>query len=156
MGSMKEPDLDLYGADFYAWTTDQAEKLRRGDLTSLDLANLTEEIESLGRSEKRELQSRLAQLLMHLLKWECQSLIRSRSWKDTIREQRRRLEFLLSDMPSLRPKVGELLPRAYSDARLMAERETGLAISTFPFDCPYSVAEVLDDTWLPPVDERMP
>ena len=156
MGSMKEPTVDLYEADFHAWAVDQAEKLRRGDLRSLDLAHLTEEIESLGRSERRELQSRLAQLLMHLLKWEHQALIRSRSWKDTIREQRRRLDFLLADMPSLRPKVEGALPGAYSDARLMAERETGLPISTFPLDCPYRAAEVLDDTWLPPVDEPPP
>lgn len=153
MGSMKQPALDLYEADFHAWAVDQADKLRRGALIDLDLVNLSEEIESLGRSEKRELQSRLAQLLMHLLKWECQALIRSRSWTDTIREQRRRIDYLLADMPSLRPKVEDILPRAYSDARLMAERETGLPITTFPFDCPYTAAQVLDGEWLPPVDD---
>ncbi len=155
MGAMKEPTVDLYEADFHAWAFDQADKLRRGDVRHLDLVNLVEEIESLGRSEKRELQSRLGQLLMHLLKWEYQGYFRSRSWIDTIREQRRRLELLLDDMPSLQPKVGGVLAKAYSDARLLAERETGLVIKTFPVECPYTVEQVLDGAWLPPIDEPL-
>lgn len=150
MGAMKEPTSGLYEADYHAWTRDQAAKLRRGDFAHLDVNNLIEEIESLGRSEERELESRLAQLLMHLLKWQYQWIMRSHSWSFTIKEQRHRLELLFRRMPSLQPKVGDVVTEAYSDARMMAERETGLGITTFPVDCPYTVEQVLQADWLPP------
>ena len=98
-----------YEEDFYAWTIEQARLLRSGELSSVDVANLAEEIESLGRSDRRAIESRLTVLLMHLLKWRIQSKMRSQSWSGTIREQRQRIEKLLRESPSLRPAIDEVL-----------------------------------------------
>lgn len=136
MGAMKEPAATLYEADYHAWTQEQAARLRQGDFAHLDVANLIEEVESLGRSERRELQSRLAQLLMHLLKWQREPSKRTNSWLRTLQVQRRDIEALLDDMPSLRPKAGDLLSRAYGDALVLLERETGLGIEDMPQACP--------------------
>lgn len=150
MGALKEPTtIGLYETDYYAWTRDQAEKIRRGELARVDVPNLIEELESLGRSEERELESRLEQLLMHLLKWEHQSWKRGAPWTATIREQRRRLARLLKRMPSLRAKVGEFLQDDYELARALAADETGIELATLPVACPYTVEQVLQDDWLP-------
>src|SRR6201987_1073526 len=98
-----------YEEDFYAWTAEQARLLRSGKLTSIDVANIAEEIESLGRSDKRAIESRLTVLLTHLLKWQLQPAMRSSSWTGAIREQRRQIEKLLKESPSLRPFIGEVL-----------------------------------------------
>lgn len=149
MGAMKEPAATLYEADYYAWTQEQAARLRQGDFAHLDVANLIEEIESLGRSEKRELQSRLSQLLMHLLEWQHQPSKRTNSWLRTLRAQRRGVEALLDDMPLLRPKAGEFLSRAYDDALAMFEGETGLGIEDLPQACPYAFEQIMASGWLP-------
>ena len=77
-----------YDDDFFAWTQEQARLLRDGELADIDVENLAEEIESMGRSVRRELRNRLALLIMHLLKWRFQPAFRSRSWSSTIIEQR--------------------------------------------------------------------
>ena len=116
-----------YETDFYAWTIEQARLLRGGDLSVIDAANIAEEIESMGRSDRRELQSRLVVLTMHLLKWRHQPGVRSRSWSATIEEQRLQIENLFAESPSLRPLAGGMLGPAYSIARARAIAETGLA-----------------------------
>jgi adenosyl cobinamide kinase/adenosyl cobinamide phosphate guanylyltransferase len=80
-----------YDADFFAWTQEQAQYLREGAWEKLDCANLSEEIESLGKQQRQELRNCLGVLLGHLLKWEFQSEMRSKSWVATIREQRREI-----------------------------------------------------------------
>lgn len=150
MGAIKEPTASLYEADYHAWTQEQAAKLKRGDFAHIDVPNLIEEIESLGRSEERELASRLAQLLMHLLKWEYQRLRRGKSWTRSIREQRRSVEKLLQRMPSLRPTLDAAIADAYPDALVLFERDTGLNIVPLPEECPYTVEQVLLPDWLPP------
>src|ERR1700726_3737915 len=112
--------------DFYAWTRDQARLLRSGDFAELDIENIAEELESMGRSDKREIESRLTVLLAHLLKWQLQVGLRSRSWSGTIREQRQRIEDLLAESPSLRPLVASIRPGLYARARQRAADETGL------------------------------
>src|SRR5690348_30226 len=102
-----------YDDDFYAWTQDQARLLRSGELSQLDVENLAEELESMGRSDRRELDSRLEVLLVHLLKWQVQTEFRSRSWSGTIREQRSRVEDLLNESPSLRRLVAQVRPALY-------------------------------------------
>ena len=138
-----------YEEDFYAWTVEQARLLRSGELTSIDVANIAEEIESLGRSDKRAIESRLTVLLMHLLKWQIQSKMRSQSWSGTILEQRRRIEKLLRESPSLRASVNEALAEAYSDAREAASNETGLPETNFPIECPFTMEQVLSRSFLP-------
>jgi hypothetical protein len=114
-----------------------------------DLVNIAEEIESMGRSEKRELVSRLVALLLHLAKWRFQPNLRSRSWQSSINEQRIEVSEVLSDNPSLRPTLAEVLAQAWRRARLGVQRETGLAESTFPQDCPWTVEQALDDAFWP-------
>ncbi|MFM5983193.1 MAG: DUF29 domain-containing protein [Sphaerospermopsis kisseleviana] len=113
---------NLYEQDFYLWIETTAQHLRKGDFTEVDLGNLIEEIESMGRSEKRELKSRLIVLLMHLLKWHYQPEKRSASWQSTITEQRICLEELLEDSPSLQPLFTELFADCYNKARLKASQ----------------------------------
>ena len=127
----------LYEQDFYAWANQQAALLRAGRLTDADIANIAEEIESMGRSEKRELVDRLAVLLLHLLKWEFQPGLRGNSWRLTVEEQRYRLERHIADNPSLKATLGAAMLEAYRLALIEAERETGLARRTFPAVCPY-------------------
>ncbi len=139
----------LYEEDFFAWTIEQARLLRAGDLSAVDAANIAEEIESMGRSDRRELQSRLVVLIMHLLKWRFQSSARSRSWSATIEEQRLQIENAFSESPSLQPPAGSMLPQAYAIARERAIAETGLADDMFPATCPFTLDEVLSRSFLP-------
>ena len=138
-----------YDSDFHAWAFEQAELLRAGRLTEADVVNIAEEIESMGRSEKRELVSRLEVLLTHLLKWRYQSGLRGNSWRLTIREQRRKLERHLADNPSLRAGLDTAMADAYGDAILDAQRETGLGDGAFPATCPWSEEQVMRDGFLP-------
>ena len=138
-----------YDRDFYAWTNEQARLLRTGELSAIDAANLAEEIESMGRSDRRELQSRLAVLIMHLLKWRFQPSARSAGWLGTIREQRLQIELILEDSPSLRPVVTPMLLRAYANAKNGAIEQTGLAEGDFPDSCPFAIDEVLSESFLP-------
>ena len=127
------------------------QRLAQGERVNdaLDAANLAEEIESLGRSEKREISSRLRVLLTHMLKWQHQPEARSGSWRGTIREQRYELEAVLEDSPSLRSIVPERIASAYQRALRKAEEETGLPRSAFPAICPYTPEQVLDLDYLP-------
>ncbi len=135
--------MKLYEADFYQWTQETADRLLRRDFTQIDVPALVEEVEDLGKREKSALQSRLAVLIAHLLKWDCQAARRSGSWQATIESQRKRIERLLKQSPSLRPFLGETLDDAYSDAILLAIKDTGLDRKTFPQTCPFSVEEIL-------------
>ena len=139
-----------YERDFYQWTRDQADLLRTGRLNALDVEHLVEELENMGARERRELTNRLKVLIAHLLKWQCQPQLRSRSWDATIQEQRLSLQDLLDDNPSLRPTLEDhQLHRAYRLGRLLAIKETNLEETTFPPECPYSVAQVLDEGYYP-------
>lgn len=141
--------MSLYDQDFFAWTQRQAELLRAGRLDALDLEHIAEEIEGMGRSEKRELISRLAVLLLHLLKWQFQPGLRSVSWRLSVEEQRRKLARLLDDNPSLRALLSQAVEDAYGDALLAAERETGLSRATFPTVCPYPFDEAISSAFWP-------
>ncbi|AIB14006.1 hypothetical protein ABAZ39_18945 (plasmid) [Azospirillum argentinense] len=147
------PDTRLYDSDFFAWTQDQASRLRRlaaeRSNVDLDLENLAEEIESMGRSEQQQLESRLTVLLLHLLKWRFQPGLRGNGWRLTIKEQRNRIERHLRKNPSLKAMLDETIVDAYSDALIGAERETGLPETTFPKDCPWSFDQLMDDGFLP-------
>ena len=139
----------LYERDFYAWANQQAALLRAGDLSAADVENIAEEIESMGRTEKRELVSRLGVLLTHLLKWQFQPMLQGPSWRATIKIQRRDLTRHMADNPSLKAKLGEAIDAAYGDALLLAAAETGLPESTFPTECPWTFAEMMDDAFWP-------
>ena len=136
-----------YDRDFYAWTQEQAHLLRTGQLQLIDIQHLAEEIEDMGRAEKRVLASRLEILLMHLLKWQFQPNKRSRSWQLTIKEQRLRLQKHLKQNPSLKTAIAEVFDDAYQLATISAEEETGL--DGFPEICPYTSEQTLLDGFLP-------
>ncbi len=140
---------NLYDTDIVAWATQQAALLREGAWSALDIANIAEEIESVGRSEKRELASRMSVLIAHLLKWQMQPDHRSRSWLRTLRHQRARLDRLLRSAPSLKPCLddAEWLADAFEEAVALASKETG--IDDFPERFPWSVEQMLDPNFLP-------
>jgi len=143
-------NAELYDQDFYAWTQATAALIRAGKWYDLDREALAEEVESLGKSDWRELASRIAVLLRHLLKWRYQPERhqRGRSWRSTIWEQRSRLRRLLRQSPSLAPLVPQTLAEEYSEARQRASEETGLSLVTFPETCPWTAEQVLDtDFW---------
>lgn len=138
----------LYDQDFYAWANEQAALLRAGKLSEADIENIAEEIESLGKTEKRELVSCLRVLMLHLLKWRFQPGKRTPSWEATIKIQRLDLMEHLKDNPSLRPMIETVLEKAYNGAVLEAVGETNLPESTFPETCPWSFEELMaEDFW---------
>jgi hypothetical protein len=139
----------LYDQDFYAWANEQAALLRAGKLDSADIENIAEEIESMGRSEKRELINRLTVLLLHLLKWRYQPSFRGNSWRLTIKEQRYRLRRHMSDNPSLKSQLDEAMRDAYGLTVIRAERETGFATGTFPEACPFTFDHAMSEDFLP-------
>jgi len=141
--------MSLYDTDFYAWAEQQARLLRAGQLSDADIEHIAEEIDSMGRSEKRELLSRLAVLLMHLLKWKSQPMLRGNSWRATIKVQRREIQRHLADNPSLKAKLPDVLADAYGDATLLAARESGLPESRFPASLPWSFEQIMDGEFWP-------
>ena len=142
-------NMQNYTEDFHAWALQNAQLLREGRLNDIDIDNIAEELEDMGGSKERELESRLGVLLAHLLKWVCQPERRGNSWQATIEEQRRRIERLLRKNPSLKSKLAECFCDAYGDARLIAVRETGFNKNSFPGDCPFTLAQTLDDAYWP-------
>jgi hypothetical protein len=141
-----------YDKDFYGWVQTTLKQLRSRDLTNLDWDNLIEEIESLGKQEKRELVNRLIILLMHLLKWEYQPEKRSKSWFATLKIQRIEIARHIKNNPSLKPYIDDAIVNAYEIAILEAVKETGLSAKTFPSSCPYSWAEITNEYFFPGSD----
>jgi len=145
---MNTPSAPLYEADFYAWIQQQANTLKAKDFASLDLDNLIDEIESMGRSEKRALENRLEALLIHLLQWKYQLDFRGVSGQASIKEKRSRIADHLNESPSLKNHLPEAYDQAYDYAVLGAVRETNMDESTFPTQCPWTFDQAMDaDFW---------
>lgn len=138
-----------YDDDFALWSAEQAARLRAGKFDRLDLGNVAEEIESLGRSDKTEIQSRLTVILTDLLKWELQPGARSPSWASSIITNRDKIALLIEDSPSLRSYPPQVFERAYRNAPRLAETETELPMIAFPRTCPYDVDDVLNQDFWP-------
>ncbi len=148
MGTKAALRAATYDGDFNEWTQTQARALRSRRAAELDWENLAEEIESLGRSDQREVKSRVTTLLVHLLKWQYQSEKRSDSWADTIARERLELPFIFEQSPSLVAFAEAAFAKAYRLARSEAARQTRLPIRHFPLDPPFSMDDVLDpDFW---------
>lgn len=147
----------LYEQDFFAWSEEQGRLLKARNVAALDWDNLAEEIETLGRSERSEIRSRLVIVLLHLLKWEFQPAKRKAGWAASLLEARTRLVQALDESPSLRSYPETVLDKEYRIARLKAAAETRLPAEAFPLLCPYSVSEILDDSFLPgPLTDNAP
>ena len=142
-----------YDRDFYAWIQTQVQALRERRFDALDLENLAEEVEDVGKSLQRELRNRIEVILVHLLKWQYQPSRRSNSWRGTLIEQRHQIDLLLQQNPSLRREVAAAAAKAYVYACKKAHQEmTGgakQAEMTFPSQCPWPPEQVLDDDFLP-------
>ena len=136
----------LYDQDTAAWAAANADLLRQRRFGELDVPHLIEELEDMGKSERRALESHLSVLLMHLLKWEHQPSMRSNSWKLSIENARQSIEDSIEDSPSLKPKLEDdvFIARAYTKARRTAAIETGLALVNFPEQCPFSKQQLFE------------
>lgn len=141
----RHKDATSYDSDFFKWTQIQAGFLKTGQFTKLDLENLREEIESLGRSDKRSLRSHTIILLIHKLKQKFQpeGQGNSFSWTSSISNAALEIKLVLEDSPSLRNELVKMYSKAYQDARQQAAIETKLDINTFPEKCPWAIQEVL-------------
>jgi len=138
----------LYDHDFYAWANEQAALLREGRFSQADIEHIADEIESMGKTEKRELVSRLRVLMLHLLKWRFQPMKRTTSWEASIKVQRSDLDEHLKDNPSLKAIIPESLEKAFQNAVLEAVAETGQPQSGFPSECPWTFEQMMDrDFW---------
>ena len=136
-----------YETDFYLWTQQQADLLRQGALSALDIENLIEEIDDMGRSQKNALQGYLFNVIMHLLKWQYQPQRRGNSWRLSVDNGRNSIERLLENNPSLVRQLTALVAAEYHRARRQASRETGLPLTTFPEQCPFTVEQITSDWW---------
>ncbi|MEM9275741.1 MAG: DUF29 domain-containing protein [Cyanobacteria bacterium P01_F01_bin.143] len=138
-----------YATDYNLWTQQTVKLLREHRWQEIDLENLLEEIEYLGKRERRAITSQLIHLLLHLLKWQYQPQKRSDSWLDAIADSRLQIELALKDSPSLKAYPSEQLNKTYQRARQGASKQTGLPLPTFPEECPYLLESVLNEDWLP-------
>jgi len=139
---LKHPSL--YDTDFVRWTEKTSELMRSGDFSDVDWVNVIEEIESLGRSDKRALKSQTTRVIIHLLKWQYQPENRSNSWRGSIVEGCVQIRDLLADSPSLKPHLNNIFVNCYRDAVEQASAETGLQTEKFPDDCPYTIDDLFN------------
>jgi hypothetical protein len=137
-----------YETDFYAWTQAQATALRAKDWAALDLDNLVEELDALGRSERNALWSHLRIVKLHLLKWRYQPERRTRNWRGSITRARQNVARRLHQ-PSLRRELSAFITEAYTDARRLAADQTGLPLATFPEMCEWSEEQLQDVEFFP-------
>jgi len=139
------PGCSGYDADFYEWTQSTAELIRQGRMAEVDWEHVAEEIEDMGKRDHREVRSRLIVLMLHLLQWQFQPEKRTASWRTTIADQRRELELVIGDSPSLRriprENLAPLYPRAVKDA----VEQTGMTAKQFPASCPFTAEQILGD-----------
>ncbi len=142
-------NANLYDRDYAAWLEQQAHLLKTGHVAELDIEHLTEELELGMGNERREIYKRLRVLIGHLLKWKFQPEHRSPSWAGTIRVQRKDLQKLLKDSPSLRRFLQQETLDAYTDAVELASFETKIPESKFPAECPFSTDDLLDKEFWP-------
>lgn len=140
----KKKELE-YDKDFFKWTKTQANLLKKGEIKNLDIDNLIEEIESLGKSDKRTLRSQMKRLLTHLLKnkYQPEGKGNSNSWDSSINEAISEIQYVIEDSPSLKRELIKIYTKSYEDARQSACGETRLDIKKFPEECPWKIEEIL-------------
>jgi len=147
---------EAYHRDFYQWIQTTIQQIQQGAIDSLDWNNMVEELQDLGNEQKNQLESRLQVLYEHLLKlayWSQERDYKQRGWRATILEQRKQLKRLLKRNPSLMAYIQEVNQEIYEDARQITATKTGLPLDTFP---PFPIAnmeDVLNEDWLPDLEE---
>jgi hypothetical protein len=140
---------ETYLTDFNLWLDQTVQLLREKRWQEIDVVHLIEEIEDLGKSERRGIVSQLTRLLLHLLKWQYQPQHRSDSWLDSITDARTQIALVIEDSPSLKNYPAQQLEKSYQRARHQAAKQTNIEVSVFPNTCPYSLELVLAEDWLP-------
>jgi hypothetical protein len=140
--TLDEPSL--YDTDYVAWLEEQAAHLRAGRLSAVDVENVADELESLMKKERRQLENRLEVLILHLLKWDHKPSQRSNRWRATVQEQRTRIRRLLRDSPSVRREVEPMCRDVYADAVRAEGIETRLSEAAFPPTLPYSIEQIFE------------
>lgn len=139
----------LYEKDFYSWIYQQADLLRKSQFDRLDTSHLIEELEDLGKRHYDQLESRLMQLMAHLLKWKVQYWQQTNSWRATIRVQRKAIAKLLRRNPGLQSRLEEAMKESWSEARDLAIAATDLPDEQFPEICPFDLEQVMDENFWP-------
>ena len=142
--TLKPPAASLYDQDFATWTSETARQLRARRFDEIEIEHVAEEIEDMGKSERRELLSRLSVIILHLLKWKWQADKGTPGWKSTVIIQRAELRRLFEQSSSLKRAVASAVRDVYADAVESASVETGLAAVTFPRECPFSPEQILE------------
>lgn len=138
-----------YDTDFFRWTQETAELIRQRRFGELDLEQVAEEIEDMGKRDRREVQSRLTAITRYLLNWQIRPELRgASSWLVTINDHRREVELILDGSPSL-CNIPTLLPVVYRIASELAAIETELSIDRFPSACPYTLEQIMDHGYFP-------
>ncbi len=137
-----------YDQDFYAWLLENAELLREGRLDAVDTLHLAEELEGMGKSERRAIESYIKVIIVHLLKWRYQPERRGASWELSIANARDAISRRLEDSPSLRSRLPEMVSSRYPNARRHTALETGLLLGDLPDTCPFTIGELLDEGYL--------
>lgn len=140
---------ELYDRDFFEWTQRNAKLLKQGCFALADIPHIAEELVDMGLSDKREVESFLRHLMVRLLKWHMQPRRRNRSWLGSIADSRAQLKGIFKQSPSLKQHAANAVGQVYPDARHQAALETGLARDSFPSDCPYSFAQLVDADFFP-------
>ena len=138
-----------YEEDYSAWLAERAALLRRGQWGESDVEQTAEELEGMGKGERRAIEGDLRIVIVHLLKWRHQPSLPSPSRLQPIDNARDEIERRLADCPSLRPRLDEMVRARYANARKNAMRETGLPMETSPQTCPFGADELLDERYLP-------
>lgn len=139
----------LYEKDYHLWLQETVQLLQDGKLHDLDIPNLIEEIEDMGKSQRKAVKSNLKIIFVHLLKYKYQPEKRSNSWLSTLFEHRDRLAEDFTESPSLKTFFREIFEECYQKARKKASIETGLSLENFPLKCTFTPEQVLDIDYLP-------
>ncbi|MGJ0607305.1 DUF29 domain-containing protein [Cylindrospermopsis raciborskii] len=147
--STSNSNTSVYDQDFYLWIQETIQALQLSKLDPKEIPHLIEELEDMGNSQKDALESNLIRVLQHLLKWKYQKHKRTDIWRASITEHSLRLNRAFKKSPSLRPYFAQVFDECYSDARLIASRETGLELEVFPQECPFDPKDVLNPEYLP-------
>ena len=149
-------EKNLYEKDYYLWLEKTINLLENNQFSDLDLENLIEEISSIGKSEKRSLESYLTRLLEHLLKlvyWQSELEYNQRGWKNEIRNFRLQIQQIIEDSPSLKPYLSEIFSSCYQNARKLFLDLSGMAENLVGLAPICTIEQALNEDWFPEISK---